>query len=96
MTERIESGRILDSDSVSDVRRETGFEHFVRVLAPTARAVMLYIFLAAILGFCVYIMVLGTGELGGFRTAAWSVISGVAGAIGTKLFGGSIFPKSQD
>lgn len=96
MTERIESGRVLDSESVSDVRRETAFEHILRVLAPTARAVMLYMTLAAILSFCGYIMVFGTGELGGFRTAAWSVISGVAGAIGTKLFGGSIFPKSQE
>jgi hypothetical protein len=96
MTERIESGQVLDTSAVSDVRRETTFEHFIRVMAPTARAVMLYCFLAAILAFCVYIMVSGTGELGGFRTAAWSVISGTAGAIASKLFGGNIFPKNAE
>jgi hypothetical protein len=57
---------------------------------------MAYVILALILAFCAYIMVFGTGDLGGFRTAAWSVISGVAGAIGSKLFGGRIFPKNQE
>ena len=67
-----------------------------KVSATPARAAMLNLLLALILGFCGYIMVFGTGELGGFRTAAWSVISGVAGAIGSKLFGASIFQKTQE
>ena len=96
MTERIRSEIVLDSDAVSDVHFETSFERLMRVSATPARAAMLYLLLALILGFCGYIMVFGTGELGGFRTAAWSVISGVAGAIGSKLFGASIFQKTQE
>jgi hypothetical protein len=96
MTERIESGRVLDSSAVGDVRRETTFEHFMRVMAPPAQAVMAYLILSLILAFCGYIMVFGSGDLGGFRTAAWSVISGVAGAVGSKLFGGRIIAKSQE
>jgi hypothetical protein len=87
---------VLDGDEVSDVHFETSFERFMRVTGPPARAAMLYLFLALILGFCGYIMLFGTGELGGFRTAAWSIISGVAGAIGSTLFGGSIFQKTQE
>lgn len=96
MPERIESRQVLDGNSVGDVRPETRFEHFIRVLAPTARAVMLYCFLAAILGFCGYIMLWGNEHVESFRTAAWGIISGVAGAICTKLFGGNIFHKPHE
>jgi hypothetical protein len=96
MTERIESGRVLDPGAVGDVRRETTFEHFMRVMAPPAQAVMAYLILSLILAFCGYIMVFGSGDLGGFRTAAWSVISGIAGAVGSKLFGGRTTPKNQE
>ncbi len=96
MTERIESRRVLDPGAVGAVYRETAFEHFMRVMAPPAQAVMAYLILSLILAFCVYIMVFGSGDLGGFRTAAWSVISGIAGAVGSKLFGGRIVPKNQE
>jgi hypothetical protein len=89
MTERIQSEQVLDSNSVGDVHRETNFEMVMRVIAPTIRGLFTYLLLAAILGFCVYIMVSEGEHLASFRNAAWGVISGVAGALSTKLFGGN-------
>lgn len=57
---------------------------------------MLYLLLIGILGFCVYIMIAENDHVANYRTAAWGIISGVAGGICTKLFGGNIFHKPNE
>jgi hypothetical protein len=89
MTERIDSRQVLDKGAVGDVRRETKIEHFLRVCGPIASSLVDYIFLGVILAGCWYLVLWGDDHSAGFRNGAWSLISGIAGAIGTRLWGSS-------
>ena len=87
MAERIESSRVLDSDSVGSVHPATTYERLLDVLPSSIRAVAAA--LGAIGVFAVSVIVLFSENPGlkDFKTGAWALISGLAGACISHLFG---------
>ncbi len=86
MTERIDTDRVLDQDSVGKVHRETPFERFLDAL-PTAHMVVAVLGTIATFALCVILLFSENPGLKDYKTGAWAILSGFAGAFLTYLFG---------
>jgi hypothetical protein len=84
--DRIESNEVLNSGSVGNVHRATLFERFLDAL-PTSHTVVAALGIMAAFAVCVAILFSDNQHLAEYRSGAWAIISGYAGACITYFFG---------
>ena len=84
--ERIESNEVLNSSSVGSVHPATLSERALDAL-PTSHTVMAALGLIAAFVVCVMILFSENQHLAEYRSGAWAIISGYAGACITHFFG---------
>jgi len=87
VADQIRSDQILPTGSVTDVHKETRVERFFRTSGPIFRSLTAFLFLTALVAVSIYILVSHDEYLKDFRTPAWGLLAGVAGACSTLLFG---------
>jgi hypothetical protein len=86
VTEQIDTKRVLAPDSVGKVGRETAFERFLDAL-PTGHMVVAVLGTIATFTLCVVVLFSESVPLKEYKSGAWAIISGFAGAFLTYLFG---------
>jgi hypothetical protein len=86
VADRIESNEILDSTSVGSVHRTTPVERLLDAL-PSAKTVVAIGGIAATFVLCVSILFSTNSALAEYRSGAWAILSGFAGACVTYFFG---------
>ena len=87
MPERINTTDVLGKGSVSDVHPETPWERVLRKFPFVLQNAAAAVFIAAAFLTSVAILFSDKASLADYRTGAWSVISGIAGAGLNQLFG---------
>lgn len=85
MPEKLKTTDVLNKDSVNDVHQETSLERLIRIFPLENAAAILFV--AAACAISIYVIVSDKPSLSDYKTSAWSVISGVAGAALNHLFG---------
>jgi len=87
MPERINTTDVLEPDSVGDVHPETPWERILRKFPFIFQNAAAALIVAAAFATSVAILFSDKASLSDYRTGAWSVISGIAGAGVNHLFG---------
>ena len=87
MPDQINTTDVLSTSSVGDVHRETTAERIFRKFPSALQQVTAVFITAGALAISVAILFSDKASLADYRTGAWSLISGIAGACVSHLFG---------
>jgi hypothetical protein len=86
VTDKIESNEVIDEEAVGSVHPITLTERIVDAL-PTARTFVAVMGLTATMVVCICVLFSENPKLADYRSGAWAIIAGFAGACVTYFFG---------